>query len=839
MKFKFTVKSLFSPVLKCNTNLWIKRMIQSREKIPSTVLHRLAVLLHCLHWRALYQKIFHTTVNNSAHVKTVSRQCSTGLLSFNTVITDVLYGDNGLVRRYLTPFLMFCCAFVFSITQADPLPPNQAFKPSVTQVDSETIHVKITMPKDYYVYRKTRFSVASTGDGLIIKDMARSPGINKKDDFFGEQSVWYGGKTEALISLKYDNPQQLAQSSIKLTYQGCQDGVICYPPQKVTLPVKLPIAVTTNTSSHLFGKQQSSVPVLASTSIRAPTASVLTITNKDAALLSEDEAFPFTLEPIDATTFALRFNVAEGYYLYRDKIQLTAQDVQNPDAGSPLADVSFRQGDSHSDEFYGEQVVYRGNNVIANLYLNRPVSDLALQLQFQGCAEKGVCYPVMRRNIHLENGFVRSVKMAHTSTKTSSQKSAVAQFSDTLKHNLWAGVGLLLIAGIALSFTPCVLPMLPILLGIITNQRKVSKPRAFMLSSAYGLGVATMMAVFGLVVAKTGINIQIIFQQPLWLLMFAGIFIAMGLAMLGVFNLAMPISVQNKVINWQNKFQDTNAASVFIVGALSTLVVGPCVAPPLIAVLAFISTTGDSTLGAVYLFSLGLGMSIPLVIFASLVTTIPKTGALSRLVTRIFAMLMFGVGLWLLGRLLPGSLSLMLWGVFMGALAWLFWQSGFAQVRAQQLAKAFAVVFAIIGGTWLAGGMLGNSNPLRPFTKVTQLPFTYVNNSAELRQALANSSQPVIVDLYADWCVSCQEVEQFTLTNPAVIAKLASFTLLKLDITDTNDTHRELLREYDLIGPPVMLFFEQGREHRALRHVGAIKPNLLLEKLDNISSGNQ
>ncbi len=760
----------------------------------------------------------------------------------------------------------FLIGFVgcFFTLQADTLRPEKAFKPHISAVSDNSIRVDIAIEPTYYLYRQKRFSASAPE--LDDVNVALSAGSDKTDAFFGTQSVWYGGKDTASVTLAYDNPQHLKQTTLKLTYQGCHDGVLCYPPQRISLPVTLPSveAQSAQNQAPLLvadsapEQSPSETPAIAKSTAPAfsksasPFSASASSNNalfpkQEQPLLREEQAFPPVVEPVDATTLQLHFGMVDGYYLYRDKLKIHVSDNDAPDGESPLANISLSASEAYHDDFKGEQSIYRGDGMVATIYLKRPVSSLTLDLTFQGCAEGRICYPVMRRHLNVTNGFVStnqdsSPKVDNKPTanaKAPSNGGLIADLLNTLTHNLWAGVGLLLLAGIALSFTPCVLPMLPILSGIITNQRSVSKPRAFLLASSYGLGVATMMAVVGLVVAKTGINLQIIFQQPLWLIAFASVFIAMGLAMLGVFSIAMPSGVQSRVMRWQNAFQNSNPASVFVVGALSTLVVGPCVAPPLIAVLAFISTTGDSVLGAVYLFALGAGMSLPLVVFASLIPTVPKTGALSRLVTRVLAMLMFGVGLWLLGRLLSGALSLALWGIFMMVLAWFFWQSGFVNERAKRAAAGMAAVIAVVGCTWFIGGSLGNSNPLKPLTPQVHLPFVKVNDAESLQKALQNSDKPVMLDVYADWCVSCQEVEHFTLTEPAVVAALQNYTLLKLDITDTTPAHRELLKQLNLIGPPAMLFFIQGKEQSQQRHIGPISAPTLLKSLTAVAEKHE
>lgn len=699
------------------------------------------------------------------------------------------------------------------------LPANEVFIPQVTQVSPKTITVEIDIKPGYYLYRERLFDVTTKPDNNInIININRSLGKTKTDQFFGSQSIWYGEKNQAIIDIDYENPKQLHSITLALKYQGCQDGVICYPPQTVSLPVQLP---TSTPSSHQLLDLSLSPKTTTSSSLDN------LLGNKATSdVLSEEQAFPYFIEQIDATTVAIRWQVAKGHYLYRDKIKVT-DDTDN------IASIQLSPGQEHSDNFFGTQSVYYGNEGVANIYLRQPQQHTTLDLSFQGCAEKGICYPVIKRQVIIDNDGISSTQNTASSTQSTT---VIQRLTNALENNIWLGVGLLLVAGIALSFTPCVLPMLPILLGIITNQHKVSKQRAAILSTAYALGVAVMMAVFGLIVAKTGINLQIIFQKPLWLIAFAMIFILMGLAMLGAFSIAMPNGIQNKVIKWQNRFQDAKPSNLFVVGALSTLVVGPCIAPPLIAILAFISTTNDSLLGAVYLFSLGLGMSLPLVIFATLVTSVPRTGEFSRLVTRVFAMLMFAVGLWLLSRLLPASVNLIVWGVFMLSLAYLFIRSRFTRNYAKVITLILSLLVGGIGSAWLIGGLTGHKNLLKPFSQTIELPFRRVNTADELNTILANSQRPVMLDLYADWCVSCQEVEHITFADAQVIAALESFELIKLDITDTDDNHRALLKQLNLIGPPALLFFDQGKEMTTERQIGTTSATLLLEKLHRIQS---
>lgn len=738
----------------------------------------------------------------------------------------------------------------------DILPADQAFVPRIESVTDHEISLSIDIKPQYYVYRQRLFAVTAAHSDWLIDDVVLSQGSEKTDAFFGTQSVWYGGKDSAHVTITYKNPQQLSTVMLNLAYQGCQDDVICYPPISQQLPIDFSAVLsshamakmtTTNTlaanqlaannkqTNTLFKAQQTTLgkkkQPLFSSATNTNTSTLLVKANDDKVqALPEDTAFRLMVESQDNTTLILRWQIADGYYLYRDKIAITAENNQ-------IAQVQFSDSQLHNDTFFGEQRIYRNTEAVVFVYLKQAMPQQTLNISFQGCADKGICYPVMNRLVTLDSpnsndNIVSTITQTNGQTAhTISGGDLIDDLTQTLKNNLWLGIGLLLLAGIALALTPCVLPMLPILLGILTNQRQLSKTRSAVLSSTYVLGMATTLAVFGVVVAKTGINIQIIFQRPVWLILFAAIFMVMGLAMLGVFSLAMPNAIQAKVTGWQNRFQTNRISDVFVVGALSSLVVGPCIAPPLIAILAFIATTNDSVLGAVYLFALGVGMGLPLIIFATVVTHIPKTGELSRLMTRILAMLMFAVGLWLLVRLLPGAMGLVLWGVWLLIVAYWLWHSRFIHTYAQRATQVLAIIGLVIGISWLIGGGMGNSNPLKPFSRVQHLPFKSVHNITQLENAITNSQKPIMLDLYADWCVACQEVEHITLTDTRVIAALDNWTLLKLDITDTNTEHRQLLTKLGLIGPPALLFFVEGKEIKAARNIGSISAEDLLKTL--------
>ncbi|MPV86329.1 protein-disulfide reductase DsbD [Ostreibacterium oceani] len=775
------------------------------------------------------------------------------------------------------------------LAQTSVLPADTVFVPTVEAVTENQLTLAISVKPGYYVYASRMFALTlsdkKTGNQLLGDQVQATPTVGKDDPYFGQQAVWMGGDDP--IRLTYQlAPVQSGVATLVLKYQGCETGGICYPPQEKQFTIAATtktgtaqpnsqaridagtsIFTTTQTgvaSASASSASTSSAASPASSSVaQATTTTALFDRTASAALLGEDEAFSVYLDAIDATTYALRWQVAPAYYLYRDK---TFVDLLGD---ARIINVAFSEGEIHEDAFFGQQVVYRDNAAQVTLTLDRPLTDFRLNIQFQGCADVGVCYPVTARQMTIVDGQSIDLKPVDSVTNGSVNRAGGLSgtdstggigasryfLADTLKQQVVLGVVLLFVAGLALAFTPCVLPMLPILMGIITNQRQVTRKKAGILAFAYALGVAVMMAVFGLIVAATGINLQIIFQQPIWLLLFAGLFIAMGLAMLGVFSITTPGIIQQRVIGWQQRLQNANVFSLFIIGALSTLIVGPCVAPPLIAILAFISVTNDSGLGALYLFSLGMGMSLPLVAFATVMPVIPKTGALSRLITRLFALLMFGVAIWLMSRLLSGGVALAVWGVYLLVVATVLWHHGLSRVWINYATNAIAVGVAAIGVVWLIGGLMGNSHPLKPLTKLHYPEFVYVNSMDDLMQQLvtvsgdidkdasnassvstSSASGLVMLDFYADWCVACQEIEHITLTDPIVHEALDGVTLLKLDITQTTPAHREMMRQLHLIGPPAMLFFDQTQEINQARHIGVISAVELRDKIQQLKT---
>lgn len=788
-----------------------------------------------------------------------------------------------------TWFLMVYASLLNLAQAADtPRPATEVFKPELHATDATHFSLRIHFPAGYYLYRDRFFSLTPMTNGVTLVSSTPLPTETITDAYFGKQAIWQNGEAGADFVFAYNG--DASQLQFNLRYQGCQKEVVCYPPQSQDL-ILTRVSTQDNKNEATEDPETEAAIAAMTGQVSLNTPKITTQVSRlepakmgiqlqpssdnphyvETKVLSEDEAFAVEVFLVDPQHAEIFIAIAPHHYLYRDKTKLL------PSLAGQTGQLIVPDGELHQDAYFGEQAILKETPVM-RLTLDTPLDTATRDFLFsyQGCAEEGICYPVMYKRLSLSRAGVQVSSWLPTEAEkatlapyqnaislitesaqqqaanTASQVSSNAQNKLTkpaentvedstsnlnaiITAHFWLGLLVIFASGVLLSFTPCVLPMLPILLGIITNQKRLSRKKSALLSSSYALGVAVMMAVFGLVVTQTGINLQIIFQKPLWLILFATLFIVMGLAMLGLFRVAMPNGVQTRVVQLQNRLQDAKPFNLFLVGALSTLVVGPCIAPPLVSILAFISTTGNSLWGALYLFTLGLGMSLPLVVFASFTTTIPKTGAASILITRFFAWLMFAVALWLLGRLLSGAISLLLWGVMLLVLAYLGFKNQLQKLwlrRSLQTASAAITLLALL---WIIGGALGHSNPFKPLTAEKQLPFVAVHSTAELTQAL-NGQQLVLLDLYADWCASCQEVEHLTLADPKVQAAVENVTLIKLDITDLTADKKALMQSLNLIGPPAMLFFKNGQELEQERVIGVVKPKPLLEKLARLQA---
>jgi thiol:disulfide interchange protein DsbD len=613
--------------------------------------------------------------------------------------------------------------------------------------------------------------------------------------------------------------------------------------------------------------------------------------------LEPEKAFQFSARPLDAKTLEVTFDIAPGYYLYRDQFRFAATGATLGKAVIPAGKVKF-------DETFQKNVeTYRDTVKIAV-----PVESAGAQFRFvttsQGCADAGLCYPPMQSAAEVSlagfggAGTVMPVAsgdsatgpgaMPATEAPAGAGMAAVAAangdsgaIESVLRSGaFWPIVGVFFLAGILLSLTPCVLPMLPIVSSIIVGQggygggaalagagagaavstgsAPVSRGRGFALAASYSFGMAIVYTAFGVAAGLAGEGLAATLQNPWVLGAFAVGLVALSLSMFGVYELQLPQALTSRVNEAAQRLPGGRVAGVCAMGGVSALIVSPCVAAPLAGALLYLSQTRNVWLGGTALFSLAAGMSVPLLLVgASAGALLPRAGAWMVEVKMVFGVLLLGVALWTVQPVLARPLALALWGVLaLGTAAIVYSRgrvaapaapssSGAAMPSHRAWRGAVAALFALLGVVEIVGAAAGGTDPLQPLARFASrgnaadasgaLQFTAVRSSEELDAALRNNStRPVLLDFYADWCVSCKEMERFTFSDTAVQQRMGGALLLRADVTANSAQDRALLRRFHLFGPPATIFFDRGgREVGAARLVGFQKSARFLETLQS------
>jgi thioredoxin:protein disulfide reductase len=511
--------------------------------------------------------------------------------------------------------------------------------------------------------------------------------------------------------------------------------------------------------------------------------------------LDPEQAFRLSARVADGRTLVLDYQIAPGYYLYRERFEIRPLGAE-----VTLAPPAFPSGVVKYDETFQKDVEVYHDRLEVPLPVTSAPGRFTVAVTHQGCAEKGLCYPPQLHHLQVtgEPGAMRAVQvqavdpLAGGATGAAATAEAVSsggaapdgvfdRFGRVLRSgNLWAVAGAFALAGLLLSFTPCVLPMVPILSSIILGQGgNGSRRRGLLLSSAYALGMALVYTAMGVAAGLAGEGLAAALQTPWVLGGFALVLVALSLSMFGVYELQMPASWQTRLTAASGQVQGGRYGGVFVMGGVSALIVGPCVAAPLAGALLYISQTRDVVLGGVALFAMACGMSVPLLLVGlSAGSLLPKAGAWMAWVKRVFGVLLLAMAAWMVWPVLP-------WGQ-----------------------SAAAVVTSPDGATLHA-------------TPGSGVVFRRVRNVDELDAILRTAGRPVLFDFYADWCVSCKEMERFTFTDPAVQARMADWLLLQVDVTANTAEDKALMRRYGLFGPPAILLFDaQGRELSARRIIG-------------------
>jgi thiol:disulfide interchange protein DsbD len=731
-----------------------------------------------------------------------------------------LVNQKSLLKSCLALVAVLCALFTSPASAKDDfLRPEQAYKYSV-RAEADRIVVRWTVEPGYYLYKK-KMGVASTLSSLQLGEPQWPRGEDHEDEFFGKQEIYRGTFEVPVPIIKHGS--QPASLPLELKSQGCADAGLCYPPQTWKTEVALPSVASLPTSTA-----RSAAPLFKSS--RA--------SNQD-EFLPPDEAFRFAASMLRPDAVALTWIIAEDYYLYKDRIQVTTTN-SNVQLGKPL----LPEGKQKHDEFFGDVEVFyeivEGTLPIARAAGSSGMLDLSIT--YQGCAEGGLCYNPITKNVSLElpATTVASTLPVEPPVSTGAPVAEQDRLASLIRDgNLFAVLATFFGIGILLSLTPCVLPMIPILSGIIVGQgEKVTPARGFSLAFTYVQGMALTYAAAGAAFVLAFKQApQAFFQQPWIVGLFVILFVALALAMFGAYTLQVPSALQTRLTNVSNQQRTGTFVGTFVMGALSALVVTACVAPAIIAALSVISQTGQIGRGAGALYATGLGMGVPLLIVgASAGSLLPRVGPWMDTIKSLFGVLFLAVAIYLLTPLVPASLMMLLWSALaVVAGFWIFsWKQRDGSPAASPL-RAAGLLSVFYGVLLLVGAASGSKDPLQPLDRFSagvagggaqqaELHFAVIKTVDDLEAQVAAASaagKPVMLDFYADWCVSCKEMEKYTFSQPEVQAVLAQAVLLKADVTKNDAEDQALLQRFEIYGPPTIAFFGvDGIERKNFRLVG-------------------
>lgn len=592
--------------------------------------------------------------------------------------------------------------------------------------------------------------------------------------------------------------------------------------------------------------------------------------------LEPEKAFVFSAQMAAPDTLELRYKVAPGYYMYRERFGIAI----NPVDAATLGEAVYPKGEVKYDPTFEKDMEVFHKDVVIRVPVGAGGQPFTLTLTGQGCADAGLCYPPMDSSVKLTpvaGGYAlaggiaaltASSSSASSSTSTSSSSGGLgALFSagDTGLADALGGLGwvktagVFLVLGLLLAFTPCVLPMIPILSSIVLGgvaQPRPSRGRGLALAATYVLGMSVVYTALGVAAGLSGAGLAAWLQTPWILSLFALLLTVLALAMFDAFTFQMPSGIQAKLADRSSRIPGGRYTGALVMGALSALIVGPCVAAPLAGALLYISQTGDVVLGASALFAMAWGMGVPLLIVgASSGALLPKAGPWMDGVKRLFGMLLLATAWWMLIPVVPTWVQMTGWAflaVVSAVMLRAFDALPAGSGAARMFGKGLGLLLALAAAAWLVGAASGGRDVLQPLSHLAsrgvapagatgatvakgEVHFTRVRNTAELDALLAQSQQPVMLDFYADWCVSCREMERFTFSDPGVAQRMSNMLLVQADVTANNADDRALLKRFRLFGPPGIMFFEPGgKELTEVRVVGFQDAKRFTESLDKV-----
>ena len=736
--------------------------------------------------------------------------------------------ETSLILRLLLVAMLIAPALA-PAAQDQPPRPEEVFR-YVAADAGDAIEIDWAVDDGFYMYQSA-FGFESADPAITLGVPELPEGKVYNDEFLGEQVIYRGS---FFIRIPYTvSGEKPASMMLTIKSRGCTDGGFCYMPQTWVETIELgePAADGGKIDlGSLAGGGSSEFP-------------------------PPEEVFFPDVFPVDGNTVEIGIRVEPGFYVYRHRI--TAKSL-SPNARAGQLDLP--KGKLKYDEFFGESEVFY-DEVIGRLTIARATPEameLELEVGYQGCAESGLCYLPQTRVMTVslpEAVVVSDLEAAATPTggvptAPVSEQSRIAEIISG--SPVWFVVAAMFGFGLLLAFTPCVLPMIPILTAIIAGEGDdVTPGRGFSLALSYVMGMAIAYTAAGVVAVAAGAQVQAAFNQPWVLSVFAALFVALALAMFGVFDLQMPSSLQSRLAAISSNQKSGTVIGAFVMGALSSLIVTACVAPALVAALAVMSQSGDYFRGGLALFAMSLGMGAPLLLVgAAQGKFLPKSGPWMIAVKGAFGFMMLGLAIWMLSRFLPPTVIMAMWavlvfmvGVFMGGLTTLTSES----TVPQKLGKGFGGLAIIYGILLVIGAATGGTNPLQPLASVDlggatggaavtshdELPFKRIKTVADLDReiaAAAKQGKTVMLDFYADWCISCKEMEAWTFTDRQVQAALSNTAWLQADVTANDAEDKALLDRFGVFGPPTIIFFgTDGQQRHGYEVVGYMKAEAFAE----------
>ncbi len=546
--------------------------------------------------------------------------------------------------------------------------------------------------------------------------------------------------------------------------------------------------------------------------------------------LAPDKAFKMSVTNIGEKKILIDWQIEKGYYLYMGMFEFST-DRENV----KIINAQMPDGTKKVDEFFGNVDVYY-NSTRAELTFDDINKNTNLIIKYQGCADAGLCYPPIKKVISLDK--YSSEEALFLKTSSSNDQFYITEQLNT--QSIILNIFLFLLAGLLLSFTPCVFPMIPILTGIIVGQGPdISRRKSFLLSLTYVLTMAFTYAIAGTIIAASGINIQASLQSPYVIGALTGLFIILALSMFNFITIQMPQYFQNILINKSNNNKSGSYVGVGIMGSLSALIVGPCVTAPLIGALVYIASTNNYIIGATALFSLGIGMGLPLLILGTSASELmKKIGPYLEFVNKLFGILFLVVAVWLVERILSIYMAAFLWASLAAFIAWLFYRSDAEGYIVKKTLNALSI--ALVSYSLLqVYGLRVNDNfePISSFIEQNDNQiFVKLKSTTDLFDSIKNTENITMVDLWADWCVACKELDKYTFSDLRVRQLLTNINIIKFDVTENNDDHSKFLSDNQIYGPPALMFFNnKGDEIKSARIVGFIDADNFLNRLNNLN----